>query len=138
MTRPAELSFLADENVHPKVVAGLRARGHDVTTVVELELAGRPDLQILKAALEAERTVLTHDSDFGTLAILQGEPWSGIVYVRPGHISPEFVLEVLDAVRALDTDLEFPFLLVAARRDQDVRIRIRRAADVGLADEAPG
>jgi len=41
-------------------------------------------------------------------------------------------------IRTLDTDLEFPFLLVAARRGQDVRIRVRRVADVGRADEAPG
>jgi len=106
--------------------------------VVELGLAGRPDIEILKAALDTGRAVLTDDSDFGTLAILQGEPWSGVVYVRPGHISPAFVLDVLDAVRALDTDLEFPFLLVAARRGQDVRIRIRRAAVVAPADEEPG
>ena len=137
MTRPAGLSFLADENVHPDVVAGLRTRGHDVTTVVELGLAGRPDLEILRTALDQRRAVLTHDSDFGTLAILQGEPWSGIVYVRPGHISPGFVLEVLDAVRTLDTDLEFPFLLVAARREQDVRIRVRTTT-VAPGDEGPG
>jgi predicted nuclease of predicted toxin-antitoxin system len=138
MTRPAELSFLADENIHPDVVTGLRTRGHDVTTVVKLGLAGCSDLEILRAALDARRAVLTHDSDFGTLAILQGEPWSGIVYVRPGHISPDFVLQILDAVRELDTDLDSPFLLVAARRGQDVRIRVRRTADTGRADEAPG
>lgn len=79
--------------------------------------------------------IVTHDSDFGTLAIRQGEPYSGIVYVRPGHISPRFVLEILDAVAALETDVGFPFLLVADRRGGDVRIRLR--APASASNEAP-
>ncbi len=54
MTRPDRLPLLADENIHPEVVAGLRTRGHEVTTVVELGLAGRPDLEILNAALAGQ------------------------------------------------------------------------------------
>jgi predicted nuclease of predicted toxin-antitoxin system len=34
--------------------------------------------------------VLTRDGDFGTLAIHAGEPVTGIVYLRPGHISALF------------------------------------------------
>jgi hypothetical protein len=34
--------------------------------------------------------LLTHDIDFGGVAILAVEPYIGIVYRRPGHISAEF------------------------------------------------
>lgn len=128
MTRPLDYPLLTDENLHPSVVDGLRERGHDAVTVVEHGLAGRSDLDLIRTAREEGRVIVTHDSDFGTLAIRRGEPWSGIVYLRPGHISPEFVLGVLDGVAELDIDVEFPFLLVAARRGDDIKIRLRTPA----------
>ena len=128
MTRPLDHPLLADENLHPGVVDGLRARGHDILTVVERGLAGSSDLKIVRAALEDGRVILTHDSDFGTIAIRQGEPWTGIIHIRPGHASSEFVLGVLDVVADLDVDVEFPFLLVAARRGSDIKIRLRTPA----------
>jgi len=36
--------------------------------------------------------IQTHDSDFGALAIHQGEPVIGEVNLRPGHISPRFTI----------------------------------------------
>ncbi len=125
MTRPLNFPLLTDENIHPLVVEGLRERGFDVTTVVEKGLAGARDLVLLQTARDEGRVIVTHDSDFGTLATRQGEPISGIVYLRPGHIDPSFLLAMLDAISALDLDVEFPFLVVAARRGNDIRIRLR-------------
>lgn len=125
MTQPLGFPLLTDENVHPRVVEGLQERGLDVITVVEEGLAGASDLALLRRARQDGRVVLTHDSDFGTLATRQGEAFSGIVYLRPGHIDPRFVLDVLDAIAALDLDLGFPFILIAARRGSDIKIRVR-------------
>lgn len=54
-------ALLADENINPEVVAGLRALGCQVVTVAELELAGAPDTAILQRAMADGRVVLTHD-----------------------------------------------------------------------------
>ena len=42
--KPLSLPLLADENVHPDVVASLWAQGRDVVTVADLGLVGAADL----------------------------------------------------------------------------------------------
>ena len=85
--RPLEFPLLADENINPEVVLGLRALGKDVATAVGEGLCGRTDVEVLRLAHTQGRVVLTHDSDFGTLAIHAGEPVTGIIYLRPGNIT---------------------------------------------------
>ncbi len=71
------------------------------------------------------RIVLTHDSDFGKLAIPNGEPIFGIVYIRPGHLRVEQTLGTLRALLTQDFDLTPPFLIVAKRIDNNVTFRLR-------------
>ena len=71
------------------------------------------------------RVIVTHDSDFGTLAIFQEEPVIGIVYLRPGHIDPQFTVSTLVTLSDADPDLEPPFVVVARQRTGQVSIRIR-------------
>ena len=80
-----DFPLLADENVHPDVIVFLREAGLDVESVSEQGKFGLPDIQVLVQATQAGRVVLTHDSDFGGLALM-GAKFIGIVYVRPGHI----------------------------------------------------
>jgi predicted nuclease of predicted toxin-antitoxin system len=128
--RPLDYPLLADENIHPAVVAALRGRGKDVTTVLDARLIGRPDLEILRRAHQEGRVVLTHDADFASLVIAQAEPFVGIIYLRPGHIAASLVLEVLAAIERAplsQADVAAPFLLVAERKEGAVRVRLRRA-----------
>jgi predicted nuclease of predicted toxin-antitoxin system len=124
--KPLALPLLADENVHPDVVAARRAQGRDVATVVELGLVGAADRVVLRRAVADGRVVLTHDADFGALAVHAGEPIVGIVYVRPGHISPLFVLEALASVDRGAVEVEVPFVVVAERHGDSVRVRVRQ------------
>jgi predicted nuclease of predicted toxin-antitoxin system len=71
--------------------------------------------------------VVTHDRDFGSLAIRAGEPFSGIVYLRPGQFPPERVVETLAAIDTSSDGLEDPFLLVARRTGDTVRVRVRKS-----------
>ena len=98
---PLDFPLLADENIHPEVVRFLVDRGYDVQSVAEQDL-------------------------FGTLTIAQGEPFTGIVYLRPGHIRPEFTVETLETIAAQTLDVRPPFIVVAARSEQTVRIRVRQ------------
>jgi predicted nuclease of predicted toxin-antitoxin system len=123
--KPLELPLLADENVHPDVVADLRKRGNDVRTVADEGLRGSDDVAILRCAHAARRVVVTHDSDFGKLAIQAGEPYTGIIFLRPGHISPEFVLGALAALEASSITVTPPFIAVVERKDAQVRVRVR-------------
>jgi predicted nuclease of predicted toxin-antitoxin system len=123
--KPLAFPLLTDENIHPDVVAGLRARGKDVCTVDDEQLRGSDDVSILRRAHANARVVVTHDSDFGKLAIQASEPYTGILFLRPGHISPQFVLGSLAALEASSIDVTPPFIAVVERKDDQVRVRVR-------------
>jgi len=120
-----DFPLLADENVHPQVVVALAGWGKQVRSVFDEGLASQEDIKILRFAHARRWVVLTHDSDFGALAIRKGEPFTGIVYLRPGHIEPAFVMGVLEAVESLPVEAVPPFLLVAERKANTVRVRVR-------------
>ncbi|HEX4339022.1 MAG TPA: DUF5615 family PIN-like protein [Polyangiaceae bacterium] len=122
--RPLDWPLLADENIHPDVVSGLRAKGKDVRSICERGF-GLDDRDVLRAAHADKRVVLTHDADFGTLAVRDGEPFTGIVYLRPGHHSAAFVLEMLAAIDSASLDVDAGFMVVAERKGDQVRLRLR-------------
>jgi predicted nuclease of predicted toxin-antitoxin system len=78
---------------------------------------------ILSEALKDNRVVLTHDRDFGRLAIHLKQPICGIVFLRPGHIDPLFTIATLQAIDAWDIDFTPSFILVARRRGTHVQLR---------------
>ena len=57
---------LADECVSAKLVALLRATGHDIVYAME-ELRSLADRDLLQQALKDSRLLLTEDKDFGEL-----------------------------------------------------------------------
>jgi predicted nuclease of predicted toxin-antitoxin system len=121
-----EFGLLTDENLDPQVITYLRAEGFDVLDVCENQLQGTSDLILLQTALAEQRIVITHDSDFGTLAVLGHQPMIGVVYLRPGHIDPQFTIDTTKALLGRDPDVEPPFILVAKRTGKRVTVRIRK------------
>ena len=120
-----DFPLLADENILPDVIAFLRKIGLDVKSVAEQGLFGLPDTEVLKQALESGRVVLTHDSDFGGMAVF-GVKFIGVIYLRPGHIEAEFTVKTLEAIRDNAPDVTPPFILVAERTGDTVKIRVRQ------------
>lgn len=110
--RLASARWLTDENVDAEVVAHLRGRSLDVLDVKEQGWYGRADDELLEEAYRQGRIVLSHDGDFGTLALLGGRPVAGIVRVRPGHARAHVTIGALDRLLALDLDPTPPFLIV--------------------------
>ena len=121
-----EFSILADENIQPAVITYLREQGLDVFSFPEQEQFGLSDAEILRFAVESNRIVLTHDSDFGGLVILTEQSFEGIGYSRPGHIQAEFVIETIRTVFEQVEDVQVPFIVVAERAGENVRIRVRQ------------
>ena len=70
-----QVRILADENISPKVVAFLRSQRIDVVDTKERGWQGKSDDELLEAAYRENRWVLTHDSDFGSLAIHEDKPY---------------------------------------------------------------
>ncbi|MCC7020153.1 MAG: DUF5615 family PIN-like protein [Ardenticatenales bacterium] len=118
-------AFLADENIHPDVAAHLSATGCDVRHVVSSGLIGAADVDLMRLSVAENRVILTHDSDFGRLAIADHVPYVGIIYLRPGHLLPEFTTASLSALMTSHPDVTPPFLIVARRQRGRVHIRVR-------------
>jgi predicted nuclease of predicted toxin-antitoxin system len=120
-----DFGLLTDENIDPDVIAFLRQNGFDVWGVCDNGMQGSTDVDLLRRAHADNRVAVTHDADFGTLAVLGGEPVVGILYLRPGHIDPQFTIQTIETVLKVDPDVAPPFLLVAKRAGNSVAIRIR-------------
>lgn len=120
-----DFALLTDENLDPDVVQWLCDAGFDVMDVMRDGLQGAADDELLRRAVAQQRVVVTHDADFGRLAILQGHSVVGIVFIRPGHFDPQYTIETLRGLLSVDPDVFPPFLLVVSRRDGAIMIRLR-------------
>ncbi len=83
------MRFVADECVSPVIVARLRARGHDVLSILETYRSAK-DSFILALAAREGRILLTEDNDYGEL-IFRGSA------ARPAGV---ILLRMLDATVA--------------------------------------
>jgi predicted nuclease of predicted toxin-antitoxin system len=113
-------AYLADENINSEVSRYLESLGINV-----LEVKGTDDQTLLDLANKESKIILTHDADFGTMAIAAGSPVFGIVFLRPGHISPEFTIGSLRTLFDQAPEVSSPFLIVVKRSGDSVAIRIR-------------
>ena len=120
-----DFPVLADENVHPEVIGYLRKAGMVVDSIAEQGNFGLSDTEVLQQATEVGRIILTHDSDFGGLALM-GAKFVGIIYLRPGHIRADFTIKTLEAIRDNAPEVTPPFILVAERTGDTVKIRVRQ------------
>jgi predicted nuclease of predicted toxin-antitoxin system len=68
-----------DEHIDPAVASGLRRRGFDVTTTVEVGLEGATDEEQLAFARDDGRVLVTSDRHFLKLHAA-GVPHAGIAY----------------------------------------------------------
>jgi hypothetical protein len=79
------MRFLADESCDFAVVLALRAAGHDVAAVTELQ-RGAEDSVVMEHARSDRRILPTEDKDFGQLVFAAARDSSGVVLVRwPMH-----------------------------------------------------
>jgi hypothetical protein len=81
---PRTIRFHLDENCDPRLAAGLRLYGIDVTTTPEVGLLHAADEDQLAYAVAQNRVVITQDTDFLRLAAA-GHQHPGIVFHPSGR-----------------------------------------------------
>ncbi len=113
--------LIIDANVAGSVVRWLRDQGCDVRFPVEEGLGRMRDEAVIELAIEDGRVVVTQDKDFGQLAIQAGMRPPGIIFLRPGDVSPDVIVELLRPVLASDIDWSQPLIVVS----QDGKLRLR-------------
>ena len=116
-----QIPLLTDENNSPKVVTCLRQVGLDVLDTKEQHWHGTEDEDLMRIAYQQHRFILTHDADFGTLAINQGTPCYGILYLRLKNLKPINVSRVCRDLFQRDMEITPHTIWVI----EETRIRIR-------------
>ncbi|WP_089728576.1 DUF5615 family PIN-like protein [Candidatus Thiosymbion oneisti] len=116
-----QVTLLTDENISPKVVACLRNMGLDVLDAKEQLWYEVDDEKLITRAYREHRFILTHDSDFGTLAINQGKSCYGILYLRLKNLKSINVIRVCEDLFRRNIEIHPHTIWVIG----DTRIRIR-------------
>lgn len=107
------MKLLLDEMYPPGLAEALRAVHIEATTVVELGMAGRSDIDVLAAAVEQELVVLTENvGDFTHISaehLTNGDHHSGVIIAlssrfsrRPAGIKPLVAAILVIADQELD------------------------------------
>ena len=119
-------TFVCDENIHPAVVEYLLSLDLSLKHVSDLNLISSSDEKILTEAHKSNSVVITHDSDFGKIVFTKKIPFTGILYLRPGHIVPALTIDTLKTLFENNFELHSPFMLIAERNKlKSIKVRIR-------------
>jgi predicted nuclease of predicted toxin-antitoxin system len=115
--------FLVDESCDFAIVRALRAAGHDLVAVSEIEPRAADEAVLARAERE-QRTLLTEDLDFGHLVFASGLPSSGVILVRfPSDARSALASAVVEFVQRYATELADGFAVIEPGR---ARIRHKR------------
>jgi len=112
-----------DENVTVAAKGPLVAFGHDVDTVADEQLTGRPDPDVLVAAVTDQRTLVTFDLGFGDPRAYPPRSHRGVILLRLHDQQPANVISVLQRLARHHSLDDLAGCVVVVTEDL---IRIRR------------
>lgn len=110
-----------DENLPARLVAVLTRHGHDVDTVPEEGLSGRPDAMVWRKTVSEGRFFITQDLDFSDTRQFAPGTHPGLLLVRlrePGALA---LIEAVNAIAAELADWAGCFVVLTEHK-----IRVKR------------
>ena len=118
------MQFVADESCDFAVVTALRAAGHNISAIVEIN-PGAEDESVLALARSEARVLLTEDKDFGLLVYAGGHETAGVILIRfPAGVRSALNEAIVDVVAKLGDRLAGAFVVVEPGRARLSRPRI--------------
>lgn len=117
------MKFLLDQNRSPRLAELLRNAGHDAVHTSELGLEQAEDDDVLDAAREQGRVVVSGDTDFGALLALSAETSPSVILFRARNrpSAEDQVAVIIGYLADLADDLDAGAVVVT-----DDRMRVRR------------
>jgi predicted nuclease of predicted toxin-antitoxin system len=101
----------------------LRAEGYDACAAVEVGLAGVPDEEILRFAIEHDRILLTLDADFANLVRFPPDRTKGIVRLKVHPPTEQAIADMIRRALLLVQNVDLSGRLAVVDKD---KVRIRR------------
>ena len=117
--------ILADENIPLALSLALRTANHDVVSIHDLHLQGASDEDVLKAAIQDSRILLTADKDFGLILELGPLAGTGKVILLRYQILDwnKIAAELTAALEATGQELTTASALLIVVSEGQYRIR---------------
>lgn len=117
------MKFIIDNALSPIISRGLQQAGFDSVHVRDYDMQASEDVKIFEIAAQENRTVISADTDFGTLLALRQEAKpSVILFRRNSDRRPEQQLQILlKNLSNLEESIDSGSIIIF---DRD-RIRIR-------------
>ena len=112
------MKFKLDENLGESVRRRLAAAGHDVSTIVDQQMAGATDSVVYRTCADEGRVLVTLDLDFANPFVFDPRPTAGIIVLRlPRMHGPSDVVAVVNqlVIVAADRDVEAALWIVSVR-----------------------
>ena len=94
------MRFKTDENLPGDIVIALRTDGHDVSSVRDQGMSGRPDEAVAQACTVEGRVVFSLDLDFADVRRFPPHRHAGIIVLRPSRQDPIPVMRLFELVRS--------------------------------------
>jgi len=102
-----KLEFLANMNISPLTVEGLRKIGWNIIRVSEILDKKTKDIEILTYAQDHNQVIVTQDLDFSTLLAVRGFKKPSVINLRFGDARPDFVKDrIIEIVSEMEKELE--------------------------------
>ena len=99
------MQFKIDENLPVEAAESLRDVGHDVLTIHDQQMVGKPDPQVAAVCQSEQRAIVTLDLDFSDIRTYPPGNYHGIVVLRPRSQAKPVVLALMSQlVPLLDTE----------------------------------
>lgn len=111
-----------DENLPARLAALLTAHGHDVHTVPEENLAGRPDADIWQAASQEQRFLITQDLDFSDTRRFMPGTHAGLLLLRLREPGADALTQAIAGIVDQLAEWRGCFVVMTGNK-----IRVRRA-----------
>ena len=90
-----KMKFKLDENLPVEAATLLREAGHEALTVLDQQMGGQADDQVLQVCKREKRALITLDLDFSDIKSYPPSSHHGIFVLRTRRQSKSKVLEVL-------------------------------------------
>ncbi len=118
------MKFLLDENIGKLVARFLEKLGHSASRV-RLISPGIEDYRVLDLSISTDSILITSDKDFGELIFKEGQPSTGVIFLRLEDGSSENKIKAIKKVFSKHKNIKNKFVTVKERGGQ-FRIRVNK------------